>query len=342
MIKISPKSFLRNQIFETNIPKPHKRRKVSVEEFNIPGYNEWELLLQKNYNVSQLKQMARYYKLKISGNKTELVTRVYNNLKYSNYAITIQKQWRGALRRKYNQLQGRASINRECVNTTDFLSLGDIKKIPYSQFFSFQDNGQIFGFSAKSLHNLILKNNKPTNPYTRETIPKATIEKFNKFLKYGKILHETANVVISDDAEYMSMEKRINLKAQTIFYKIDTFGHITDAKWFLTLNKPMLIKLIRELIDIWEYRAQLSQTIKRSICPPHGTPFAGLNINHLITQNITVLKTNILNIFENLVSKSQNRENQSLGAYYILCAITLVSQPAAVAYPWLYESVVYN
>jgi len=55
-----------------------------------------------------------------------------------------------------------------------------------------------------------------------------------------------------------------------------------------------------------------------------------------------MLRTNILNIFENLISKSPSRENQSLGAYYILSALTLVSQSAAAAYPWLYESVVYN
>ena len=341
-MKISPKSFLRNQIFEKNIPKPSKRCKVSVDEFNIPDYADWELLIQKNFNVSQLKKMARYYKLKISGNKKELVARVYNYLKYSNYAIIIQKLWRGLLRRKYNNLQGSAAINRNCANTTDFLSLSDIKTIPYSQFFSFRDNGQMFGFSAKSLHNLILKNDKPTNPYTREIIPKATIENFNKFLKYSKILQEKTNVIINNDSEHLTMEKRISLKAQNLFYRIDTYGHITDAAWFLTLEKPMLIKLIRELIDIWEYRAQLSHIIKRAICPPHGNPFTGININHITNQNVIILKTNILNIFENLISKSPNRENQSLGAYYILSALTLVSQPAAEAYPWLYESVVYN
>ena len=297
MVKISPKSFLRNQIFEKNIPKPSKRRKVSVDEFSIPEYNEWEQLIQKNFNVSQLKKMARYYKLKVSGNKSELVARVYNYLKYSNYAIAIQKLWRGMLRRKYNNLQGSAAINRKCANTTDFLSLSDIKTIPYSQFFSFQDNGQMFGFTAKSLHNLILKNNKPTNPYTRETIPKETIENFNKFLKYGKILQEETNVIISNDSEHLSMSKRINLKAQNLFYRIDTYGHITDASWFLTLEKPMLLKLIRELIDIWEYRAQLSHTVKRAICPPTGNPFSGININHLTNQNTIMLRTNILNIF---------------------------------------------
>jgi len=342
MTKISPKTFLKNNIFEKNIPKPSKRRKVTVDEFSVPSYSEWNLLLEKNYNVSQLKSMARYYKLKVSGNKGELVARVYNYLKYSNYAILVQKHWRGKLRRNYNNLQGAAALNRKCTNTTDFLSLSDVKKIPYAQFFSFKDNGQMFGFNAKSLHNLILKNELPTNPYTRETISKSTLEKFNKFLKYSKILREPTNVILTDDTTHLSLEKRTGLKVQSLFYKIDSFGHITNPEWFMELSKPLLIKLIRELADIWEYRAQLSDTVKKAICPPHGNPFAGININHLTTQNFQLVRTNILNIFEGLISKSPNRENQSLGAYYILSAITLVSEPAALALPWLYESVVYN
>lgn len=342
MDKLTPKTFLKTRVYEKNIPKPPKRCKVSVDEFLIPSYGEWEQLITKNFNVSQLKMMARYYKQKVSGNKGQLVGRIYNYLKYSNYAIVLQKIFRGHLRRKYNRLQGDAIINRKCVNATDFLSLNDINKIPYAEFFSFRDNGQMFGFSAKSLHNLILKNEVPTNPYTREKIPQNTLNNFNKFLKYSKLLKENTTIKLDNNLENMSLTKRVSLKAINIFYKIDTFGHVTNARWFLDLNKDRSIKLLRELIDIWEYRAQLTHIVKQAICPPHGTPFAGINLNHLVTQNITLLKTNILNIFENLISKSPNRENQSLGAYYILSAITLVSPPAAEALPWLYESVVYN
>jgi len=341
MNTVSPKTFLKTHVFDKNIERPPKRTKVTSEEFVIPCYNEWNLLTVKNYNVSQLKMIARHYKMKISGNKGELLSRVYNNLKYSNYAIILQKLWRGTLRRNYNRLKG-GTIHRKCTNTTDFLSLSDIKNIPYSQFFSFKDNGQHFGFSAKSLHNLILKNNRPVNPYTRSKIPKKTLESFNKFLKYGKLLHEKTNIIIDNETESLSLAKRISLKAQNLFHKIDTFGHITDASWFLSLDKPMSVKLVRELIDIWEYRANLPNETKRAICPPHGNPFAGINTNHLITQNMSLLKMNILNMFENLLSKSPSRENQGLGAYYILCAITLVSPSAASALPWLFEAVMYN
>ena len=42
---------------------------------------------------------------------------------------------------------------------------------------------------------------------------------------------------------------------------------------------------------------------------------------------------------ENLISKSGDKDNQALGAFYILAALTLVSTSAAIALPWLYQSV---
>ena len=126
-----------------------------------------------------------------------------------------------------------------------------------------------------------------------------------------------------------------------LFQKIDTFGHITDASWFITLDKPYLIKLVRELADIWNYRASLTPMIKTAICPPHGNPFSGIEMNSLTIQSEQRLKMNILNIFDNLLSKSPERNNQALGAFYILGSLTLVSQSAANALPWLYESVFY-
>ena len=54
--------------------------------------------------------------------------------------------------------------------------------------------------------------------------------------------------------------------------------------------------------------------------------------------NVAIIKINILNILDNLLFKSPDRNNQSLGAFYILGALTIVSNSAAEAMPWLYES----
>lgn len=339
MNKISPIE----HIFEQVLPNINKKNKVSKTNFVVPRYSEWRQLVEINFTVGQLKSISRFYKQKISGNKMQLLLRLYNYLKYSYYVIKIQDNWKKYLRREYNRLQGEAYLHRKTVNITDFFSLDKIKTIPYGQFFCFKEKDQLYGFDARSLHNLILKNDEPKNPYTRQPLSATTIHTFKKFILYGKILKEHTITIIDDTTTTpLSIEMRINNKAQNIFYKIDTFGHFTNAQWFLDLSQINVIKLIRELIDIWEYRAQLTPQIRTQICPPHGNPFSGININHLIMQNINVIKMNMLHIFENLISKSHSRENQSLGAYYILSALTLVSPDAAAALPWLYESVHYN
>ena len=42
-----------------------------------------------------------------------------------------------------------------------------------------------------------------------------------------------------------------------------------------------------------------------------------------------------------MIKLGVDKDSQTLGSYYVLCAMTLVSQDAAIALPWLYESVQY-
>ena len=68
MMKLSPKTFFKLHLYDNVPTPPRKRKKVSCEDFVIPAYKEWNTLITVNYNVSQLKDMARYYKQKVSGN----------------------------------------------------------------------------------------------------------------------------------------------------------------------------------------------------------------------------------------------------------------------------------
>ena len=92
IINRSPKTFLKECVYEhVNVCK--KRKKVSMEDFEIPSFEEYEKLLTINFNVSQLKSTCRFYKQRVSGNKKELIFLLYNYLKFSNFTIKIQKMW---------------------------------------------------------------------------------------------------------------------------------------------------------------------------------------------------------------------------------------------------------
>ena len=104
-----------------------------------------------------------------------------------------------------------------------------------------------------------------------------------------------------------------------------------------------MVRYIRELGDIWNYRAQLSNETKRDICPPHGNPFIYFNTNQYYTNNnVEQLKLSVLKVMDALVNNGISNENRSLGAFYVLSALTLVNNDAAESLPWLYQSVVHN
>ncbi len=51
------------------------------------------------------------------------------------------------------------------------------------------------------------------------------------------------------------------------------------------------------------------------------------------------LYQNLIKVLEPLIKNGINHESRCLGINYILCALTIVSQDAAEALPWLYFSV---
>ena len=338
----TPKTFLKECIYEEIIMKK-KRKKISMDDFEIPNYNEYEKLLQINYNVSQLKSACRFYKQKVSGNKKELIFLLYNYLKFSNFVIKIQRNWRGYLRRFLNKLRGPGLLSKS-VNETDFYTLEDIKDLDISQFYSFKDDdNKIYSFDICSLYNMIVKEKQTKNPYNRNEFPvKKMIHDMKKIIKIGKILNERPNIKLELNLDELSKEKQFELRTINIFQKIDDNGFITNANWYLNLDRLRLKRFLRELIDIWEYRAQISTEIKRKINPQHGNPFFSINISVLLHKCFEVLQKRILDIIEIFITKGEDRDARSLGTYYVLGALTTVSQDAANTLPWLYESFVHN
>jgi hypothetical protein len=140
----------------------------------------------------------------------------------------------------------------------------------------------------------------------------------------------------------ISNEKSIEMRTIELFQNIDYLGNYSSPEWFISLNRNQLIQFMRELSDIWHYRAQLSMEVKRNICPPDGDPFRNLNLSYIINENdLLVIKKKVLDILEKFVKTGVDRDSKSLGAYYVLGALTLVNESAAVSMPWLFQSVSY-
>ena len=342
--KVSPKSYIKHHIYESVPIIKKRKKKVSSDNFTIPTYKEYYLLLELNYNVSQLKSICKNYKLKVSGNKQEKIHRIYNFLKFSYYTTKIQKLYRGYLMRKYIYFKGIKLKKIGFNNPQDFLTFEKTEKIRFDQLFCYKDeDGFLYGFDIRSIYNMLLLNKTAKNPYNRKDIKIETIEKVTNMIKLGKtILNRNMIIEMDNDIEELPLNKQLDLAAVSIFQKMDDLGFITDSNWFIHLSKIRMIKFVRELIDIWSYRLKIPTPMKRKIIPPHGNPFIEIDLDKLRDYTFIKLKKLILRMMKNLVTSGVDKDARYLATHYVLGALTLVSYEAANALPWMYESFRYN
>ena len=330
---------------EKTMPNNKLELAVTSDDNAVPTIKNYNCLITNNYNVQKLKIFVKKYKLKISGNKNQLINRLYVYLKLYAFIVQIQKIFRGRLVRKYNYYHGPALLKRElCTNDRDFLTDDSIKDLVHTQFFSYKDEDNfIYGFDIISLHNLILKSGiNVKNPYNRNIIPTSVITNMRHLIRLSRLLHIKVEVDIKDESDNITPQQNMELRVLDLFQNINGLGNYSDSVWFMSLTRALLIKFLRELMDIWNYRAQLSNEIKRQICPPHGEPFRLISFNYISCEiNIDKIRITILNVLEKLVNTGIDRDSKSLGAYYVLGALTLVNTNAAVALPWLFQSVSY-
>ena len=237
---------------------PKKAPKVTEANFFIPKVDEYDLIVTKNYKVAQLKKICKFYNLKVSGKKSQLISQLYSYLFLSKYALIIQKMIKGKLVRKWCAMHGPAYINRSlCTNQTDFFTMNELKNVPINQFFSFKDaDGFIYGFNIISLYTLHQKasenNEQALNPYNRNKLPKTLIKDFRDMIRISRVLKYDIEINIQEDND-ITDEKKLELRILSLFQEIDRLGNYSDQSWFTSLNHQQIVLYLREL-----YRFMLS------------------------------------------------------------------------------------
>ena len=320
--------------------------------FKIPTIHDYEFFIKRSYNLNQLKIISKHYKLKVGGTKPVLLARVSTLLWLSSYATKLQRVFRGALERKYIKLHGPAVRNRSlCTNDSDFVTLDNLSELPFDQFYSYKDKDEfVYGIDFASIYSLtaqlqkqsVLTNKRSVvpailNPYNRNEIPPEVLSDLEGLFRLSQILKISLTLEHVDEV-VLSSEQMLDLRILKLFQTIDTLGNYSDHSWFVSLSKPKLVRLVREITDIWHYRAQLTPEIKRKICPPYGDPFRNSSAQLFFEDNIDIVRKLTLDILEKFVNTGVDTDSQCLGAYYILGALTIVSEAAAASLPWLYQS----
>lgn len=255
----------------------------------------------------------------------------YDN--HINKIITIQSHIRGYLVRSNIKYRGIAVYCRHLIkNDSDFLTFENISDIKLDQLFTYIDkNGFYWGFLQQTFKEMLRLNVK--NPYNTLEIPVNIIEDFNRLLeKVEKVKPvEIEKVVLNNPVD------KIRQKCIEVFQKIDLLKQYTNCDWFLNLDKYQLFELYKQMEDIWNYHVGLSIFDK----------YKYVNDGKLFTIPLTFvyklerlkLANILLDDFDRLVSEGQTIDDKTTGALWILSGLTIVSEEARYAMPWLYQSV---
>lgn len=67
------------------------KNKINDDDITIPDTNNYNLLLEYNFNIKQLKGFLANYNLKTTGNKEEIFARIYTYLYLSRFIINLQR-----------------------------------------------------------------------------------------------------------------------------------------------------------------------------------------------------------------------------------------------------------
>ena len=333
---------IEKKILTTNSRKLVKNNEKKTDKkydsyFDVNNYEELkEIRCSKNI----LKKNCKNNNLRISGNKPELLNRLYNVLRWNKYSTKIQSLMRGNIRRKLNRLKGvnfKKGKQIYCVNETDFLSLEPIKDIGYYQLVYLKDHKFNYAFDLCSIYNMLIINKSNKNPYTRQTINKKKIIKLKKIIRLSLILKDNIVLKLEDDAEELTEKQKIEFKTLRLFQKIDEYGYVTDRGWFLDLSIDDLLDYVNNLFDIWNYRVEIPLETKRGICPPYGIIMAN-HYSHWGDRGLEYTQKKTLKVIDQMINSGTTEEFKKLGALYVLGAFTIVSQNAANSLPWLYET----
>ena len=334
-------SYYNNMPELINFSLTHHTLSKRPERINIiPTLSENNNILIYKYTIRELTIISKHYGVKCTGNKQTIITRLYTFLHLSLDIIKVQKIFRGYLYRKYLNSRGLGLKTRNiCVNSIDFLTMDSILDIPTSQFFSYTDeNNFTYAFDIISFHNLLYKTEGTIkNPYTTTPISSKVFLQYRTMLRLCRIFH----IDIHTQMDNVLDAKKTELRALDIFQQINILGNYADPKWFMTLTNLQLINMLKQLLDIWVYRANLTLETKQEICPPNGNPFENRGIIPSSQSPIETIRKYALDLFEKLITLGINKDSKALGACYILGSITLVNADAAEAMPWLYQSMYY-
>jgi len=229
-------------------------------------------------------------------------------------------------------------------NTTEVYTLEAVQTIPVPFLFSFADaKRNIWVFDIRSLNHLVSagQTSEIQNPYTRETLTSEVLARIHSRFQW---LRARKYPILHSVGENLTQEQLWNQKVLDVFFKMEHLGYRASCLWFDRLTVGNHEAFYRKLHHLWFVQLGLTPQEKEAIVPGYGAGPTKLFKNNPDrisggTHDMKWWRRNNLNIILELLTRAPNKNQQALGALYILMVLVQIIPDARMAYPWIYETV---
>lgn len=223
-------------------------------------------------------------------------------------------------------------------NVEDCGTLERLLEIPIEYYIQYQDatDNLWYGFDIRTLES-ILESKHPVNPYNTKDLK--SNEKLMACYSHKKSFLLENNRKMSHDSPKLTEEQRFSQFAIRVFQKFDELGQYTDTEWFTTLSLEQLKQFYHLANDMFDYRAQLTNEMKKNIVK-NGLIFHNFKstISKFRIIHTRILQVEILCEMERVIDEAVDKEFKILGMNLILSALVEVSHRASLALPHLVQS----
>lgn len=250
----------------------------------------------------------------------------------------IQTIWRGYRIRRRIQFQGIGSVLPHIAqNTSDVYTLEPLEQIPLLYRWSYTDSKKnTWLFDIRSLAMMFKEGNELQNPYTREILSDSAVTSYKNRLGW---LRKRKYCILHIQEEQMTPEQLWHQRILDVFLNLDLLGYHTCLNWFEEMSVIQLYRFYYELWDLWFYRVGLTEQQKSAICPQWRDPIKSVFRvqlrDALARKELKWHQTLALDCIEALTTRAVEKENRTLGALYVMTALSLASPKVREHYSWL-------
>lgn len=257
-------------------------------------------------------------------------------------ASRLQRAWRRAAPLLSWKQQGPAANDLSvATNDKELYSFEPVSKIPRPYLFSFADERKnIWIFDIRTLVHYMGAGTPSQNPYTREQLSEKVMARLHARIAW---LRSRKYQIVHVNTDVLTPEQLWNQKILDSFLKIEALGYYVNSDWFRAMRLYDHQAFYQKMFNLWEWRLGLSNADKERVVPGHMA--AGARRLFKFTPDVNQdrdrgwWERNNLSLIESFIGRAADKEQQKLGAMYILMGLVQVSRPAAAALPWVVETV---